>query len=222
MTSLDNSLIHQLIANPSNFEEQGKAYQLLDEFFSGLPVDILKPLLQHPDPALRRVATWIVSELGEQACCILEAVAPLTESQDRHIAYYSLETVANCATGKDAHYFVRIARALESADKIIQFLAMRLLLWADASQLETSALSIREVEFIAEHREGLSLLADLDSADPNKILQMLKKQNHISAKYGSIAAKRLYLKYPELLVEAAGTHDPEIKKFLDDNTLEKI
>jgi hypothetical protein len=55
---LGNPLIGELLADPAAFQERGRAYQLLEEYFAGLPVQTLRPLLQHTDTLVKYAAVW--------------------------------------------------------------------------------------------------------------------------------------------------------------------
>ena len=64
--SLGSKLIHELLTDSAKFNEEGRSYQLLKEYFDEFPLETLRPLLSNNDPLVRRAAVWIVSELGEE------------------------------------------------------------------------------------------------------------------------------------------------------------
>lgn len=213
-TFLGNPLIAELLANPSKFKQDGRAYQLLEEYFSGLSVDTLRPLLRHEDSLVRHAAVWVASELGDQASALLDDATPLIESNDRFQSYHALEIAAVCAIGPQVDRFVNVARGLESGDGVIRGLTMRLMSRADPSQLEAAAVaSERDPACPEAHKRGLWLLAKGEQADSRDVRELLASDNRLALCYGAIAAKRLREKCPELLEHATTLPDATVSKF---------
>lgn len=212
---LGNPLIGELLADPAAFKERGRAYQLLEEYFAGLPVQTLRPLLQHPDMLVKYAAVWVASELGQQASMVLDDVVPLVDSDDRFLSYHALEIIAVCAIGNLADRFIGIPRALESRDDVIRVLAMRLMTRAHPTQLEAAAdLAGRITGSKDVHRRGLLLLEGCESRDHEDVRRMLSDENPVARMYGAIAANRLRESSPELLQAAAELADPSISRFV--------
>ena len=67
MSHEPNQLIEAMLADPIAFEEQGRANELLKHYFSGFPLDTLRPLLRSENVAVQRNASFIASELGSRA-----------------------------------------------------------------------------------------------------------------------------------------------------------
>jgi hypothetical protein len=211
---LGNPLIGELLADPAVFKERGRAYQLLEEYFAGLPVQTLRPLLQHTDTLVKYAAVWVASELGQQASTVLDDIVPLVDSDDRFLSYHALEIIVACAIGNLADRFIGIPRALESRDDVIRVLAMRLLTRAHPTQLEAAAgLADRITGCKDVHRCGLLLLARCESGDHEGVRRMLSDDNPVAQMYGAIAANRLGENSPELLQAAAELADPSISRF---------
>jgi len=212
---LENPIIGELLADPVAFKRYGRAYQLLDEYFGGLAVDTLRPLLRHENILVKHAAVWIASELGSQACSMLNDISLLVDSNDRFLTYHVLEIIAVCATGKRVDRFIEIPRALESQDGIIRALAMRLLARADAEQLKAAAsLVVRLESNRTSHRCGLLLLADCESRDSEEIRRFLYADNLIERVYGVVAFKRVRGKFPALLDAALELPDPDVSRFV--------
>ena len=57
-------LINSLTNDPEKFYNEGKSYELLQEYFKGFSKDTLRILLISKDKWIKRVAIWITSELG--------------------------------------------------------------------------------------------------------------------------------------------------------------
>lgn len=209
------SLVAELLANPARFNEQGRAYQLLQGYFHGYPLETLRPLLAHEDELVQRAAIWIVSELGEQGCTLLHDVVPLMNSGNRYIRYHALEVAIVCAIGEDVDEFTHVARALQSDDDVIRGLAMRLVANADPSQLE-AGLRLTGTALGEAHRKGLQQLSRGDSLKPEEVSEMIVADDSLTRRYGAIAAKRLSRRYPELIVSAESSVDPDVRRLAND------
>lgn len=213
-TFLGNALIGELLEDPAKFNEQGRAYQLLQDYFQGHPVETLRPLLAHDNDLVQRAAVWIVSELGEQGCALLDDVVPLINSHDRYIAYHALEIAIICAVGKKSDRFINIVRALQSDDEVIRVLTMRLIANADQSQLEAGYQLAGTEEGLSEtHQKGLEHLSHCVLLKAEDVLQMISADDPLTRRYGAITAKRLLGKFPELIMNVARNPDPDISRF---------
>lgn len=211
----DNPLVSELLENPLAFKERGRAYQLLQEYFAGLPVSTLRPLLHHDDNLVKHAAVWIASELGDQACDLLDDVIPLMNSGDRFLCYHTLEIAVVCAIGARADRFCVIPQALESRDDVIQGLAMRLLTRAESTQLEAAVHCVDRIPSNkALHKRGLSLLVGYKPPEPSDVARMLQHDEVILRMYGAIAVKRRGMRSPELLQRAAMLTDKSIARFV--------
>lgn len=203
-TPLGNALIAELLTDPERFKQEGRAYRLLEECFSGMPVATLRPLLRHDIALVRHAALFVASELGTQASELLDDVIALTTSGDRYECYHALEIVAVCAIDSQADDFFAVPAAMMSNDVVIQGLAMRLMARSDLSQL-MAALTVVEggVVHADEHRRGLNLLVSGERANPDEIKRMLSSESQLARCYGVIAAKRLHDINPTLWETAA-------------------
>jgi HEAT repeat protein len=212
--SLGQELTAELVDDSKRFFESGKAYQLLQEFFNGFSLEMLRSLLPSNDLYVRRTAVWIVSELGSGGCELIEEVLQLRNDKDRYVQYHVLEIIAVCALGKEDGAFAHVVRSLESDDEVLRSLAMRLVSKAQIAQLkstlETFDLSL---ESDRPHAKGLLDLADSGLLEERDVLKMLNDTNPIVRKYGAMAAKRLQQQLPALIVRASESTDADIRKF---------
>src|SRR5258705_7826724 len=164
--SLGKRLIAELLDDSKGFFESAKAYELLQEFFGGLALGSLRPLLTSNDQYIRRTALWITSELGPRGCDLIGEVLQLQDDPDRYIQYHVLEIIAVCAHGEQSGAFAHVARSLESQDDVLRILAMRLISNAEPAQLKSAADSFdfsRRPEQL--HAKGLLDLATSESLD---------------------------------------------------------
>jgi len=213
-TILVNPLIVELLADPVSFRQRGRTHPLLKEYFAGLPVETLRPLLAHADIVVNQAAIWVASELGNKGCTLLDDVIPLMRKGDRYLTYHVLEVVVVCAIGDNVDRFILIPQALGSDDDVIRTLAMRLLARSDQSQLEGAVRLAGSIDPPNDvHQRGLSLLATCESRDPEDVRRMLTEDEPFARIYGAIAAKRLRVMHPDLQQIAAELADKSVSRF---------
>ena len=213
--SVGEQLIQELLANPSKFDHRGRAYQLLQEYFRGLPLETLRPLLSNEDAIVKKAAVWVVSELGKDASTLIHDVIPLLQESDRRIKYHALESVMVCSVDENVDEFVHVARALESDDEEIRRLAMRLIGNANTTQLVAAVKLLRSGSDLDRlHEQGLSAVLKAQSLDIGQIHRMIASEKPLVRKYGAIAAKRTFHKHPELIAAAASSADADVRQFV--------
>lgn len=203
-TNSGEKLIEELLADPEPFFEAGRGYDLLQEYFRGLPLDTLRPLLRSPDYPVQRVASFILTELGSKAVEVVEDALPLLALHDRNLSYDVLESIAVCSEYAHPEWLIHLAETLESDDDVLAKLAMFLL-----SQVSTSELAAaRDAATKPAHREGLDALLS-DRLDENAARTMLHDAKPLTRRYGAIAAKRLNA--TSVVAEFPKSDDPAIQ-----------
>lgn len=212
--SAAKQLIDQLLTDPKEFNETGNAYQLLQCFFKGFPVETLRPLLGHSDAFVRRSATFVTSEIGKNAKDLVRDIALLVRDPDPHTQWYALESVMVCAYGEDVDQFVFVVRELENKDDSIAVLTMGLMSNASSSQLEAALEECHLLGASADiHEQGISCLLN---ASAENIRNMLDDPEPLKRKYGAIGAKRLFSSFPTLLELASTNSDVSVRGFSKD------
>jgi hypothetical protein len=207
-------LIAELLSDPVAFDEQGKAYQLLQRYFQGLSTETLRPLLTHPDGLVRRSASFVATELGDQACDLLEEVIPLVHDIDPYVQWGSLETIMLCSSNRAPDKLTLVIREFENHNDSIRRLAMRLSSKANQTQLESAfRLTASLGNSRPQHERGLSILLRGDTAHDSDVKEMLGSSELVTRKYGAVAAKRLFELYPNLLQDAAQNSDSDVSRF---------
>ena len=210
------ALIQELNADPIRFFEKGKSYDLLQQYFEGASLDTLRSLLKSENQVIRRVAIFVTSELGKQGCSLLDEVIPLLQEEDRYITYHALEVMTACSA-VDARVVLNVVACLESADQVIRVLAMRLLAKIDVKGIDAAAqisgLLVRSNDL---HKKYLIKLGNLEALEPQAIAIMIEDSNPIARKYGAIAAKKVFGRYPDLMTVVYSSADADLKKFGDD------
>jgi hypothetical protein len=209
-------LINDLLVDPSKFDEDGRAYALLQSYFTGLPLDTLRPLLRSEDVFVQRAASFIASELGRRASSLVDDIVPLVTSTDRNVQWYAMEALAVCSEGEHVGKFAYLVRMLESADGALRRLAMRLMANADVSQIEATRRFLETCGGSRQaHQQALLTLVAGSRVDPLVVTTMMKDADAVVRRYGAIAARRLVREYPNLMLEARASDDPDLRNFCE-------
>lgn len=200
---MTNQLIEELLAGPEAFEDAGRGYELLQEYFHGLSHETLPPLLGSSVPAVKRIATYLLSELGRDARDVVDDAIPLLDCDDRDVTYYVMEAIAVCSDVERPERFAHVLGMLNCKDSVLRQLSMYL-----ASRVaEGTLLSGVDAVVDPTHAIGRSLL--LSRADADVIGRTLDDPDLITRSYAAIAAKRS--KASELLAKMAASDDEEIR-----------
>ena len=91
---MKSRIIENLMSSPSA-NTDGEAFELLNEFLTGLPLEELTPLLQSGNASIRKTAAFICSELGKDSLPILSHIKPLLSDEDHFTRWYALEAIAS-------------------------------------------------------------------------------------------------------------------------------
>lgn len=207
-------LVNELYDNSSKFYDNGNSYQLLQEYFNGYPIDTLIPLLSHKDPWIKRVAVWIVSELGIKGFSLIDDVIPLLYDDDRYVIYHALEIITVCSVRENIKNFPIVVPFIESNDDVIRILAMRLISNADSEQLQAGMVFFDSKDSSHQlHYEGLLKLLDFNQLTHKEVFFMINNREPLIRKYGIMVAKKLFKKFPNLIIDAMSNTDPDISTF---------
>jgi hypothetical protein len=208
-------LIGQLLEDPTAFFEKSAAYQLLQEYLHGHPVDTLRPLLRDERVMVQRAATFVVNELGNAGCMMLPDVLPLVESPDRHVAYDALEIAASCSAAKAAVTFSAVCRALSRDDQALRSLAMRLIARVDDDTLRACVPAFTNE---ADHMTGLDLLIRKQHLSAEMLGESLAGPSPVVRRYAAVAAVRSADAFPDVIERLRSEDDPDLRRFVEDMT----
>jgi hypothetical protein len=206
-------LIGQLLDDPTDFFEKNAAYQLLQEYFHGYPVETLRPLLRDERVMVQRAATFVVNELGGKGCALISDVIPLIEASDRHVAYDALEIVAGCSAAGSRELFALVCRALARDDHALRGLAMRLMVRADDEMLRACLpLFVGQVDDAA----GIDLLLRKRNVSVGSLTGLLDGPNPVARRYAAVAAVRSRDAFPEVIERLRSDADPDLRRLVED------
>ena len=173
-----NILINEMLKETDSFVENGKGYDLLQEYFNGYSLDTLVPLLNSENNSIQGEAIWIVSELGERGCSyLLDSIIPLLAHDDNGIRYFALECIFLGSYSSRFDDSIYLIDSMESEVEYISFSAMHLLSNANQSQLE----ACKNIDLYIEHSignyeqhlEGIKTLLDFDRLNKQSIISTL-------------------------------------------------
>lgn len=179
-------LIDMMKADPEGFHSSGKAYDLLQFYFHGYPLDTLRPLLQSGNRYILRCVSFIASELAIQAWPLAEEMIPLLQSEDPHIVWDAVEVLAVCSVDGKVSLYSHIVRMLESGFPPIRELAAWLMSRAEVSQLIAARQWFEKQPDGALHSIGLGVL--LGDQGPSESAE--HASNDLLRLYAEIAAER--------------------------------
>lgn len=211
-------MINDLLKDPKKFFDEGKSYDLLQEYFTGISVSSLDLLLKHENLIVKRVAIWIVSELGDKAITLKESVLSLLQEKDRYLQYYTFESIMLFSASRAKSLFHYLMLSLESDDDVIRKLGMHLISNASNIQLEEA---IQYYSKIGEqiHTKGLALLLNTQASE-KQIESMFFRKNKISPRYIAIFLKQNIKsinqeKQEKILTLLDKANDSSVKIFLN-------
>lgn len=206
-----DDLVQRLLADPSAFYQNGESYELLQAYFSGREIESLRPLLRNSEALVRRVASFVLSEIGVSAIALIDDAVALLGDDDAHVRWNALESVMVCAVDGELSKFIIVPRQMQNENASIRRLAMRLVSNASDDQLESG---IENCETLGEsgklHKRGLSVLIANSIED---VALLIDDSNSLLCKYGAIGGKRLYQKSASLLGMAAESSCSDARRF---------
>lgn len=207
-------LIELLKKDKEKFRKEHGGYQLLQEYFYGLSKETLRDLLSYEDKDIRALALWIISELGKTATDLLGEVVSQMNDDDPIICYYSSEIVAFYGTDKYMDDFMRVFDFFEHSNAKIRTLSMSIISRLSASRIqEAYAYSVNNKILGDSHEKGLLSLIHVNTLTPSDITAMITSDDSIIRKYGVIAARKVYKKYPEIIKESVNSEDLDVQDF---------
>lgn len=204
-------LIGQLLVAPGVFNGN----ELLNEYFKGYPLATLRPLLSSTNKEVRRIAVWLVSELGSRGEFLMDAVQKLLNAEDdRYIRFYALDMIAACCAATKPVPYHALVRSLEDPDQCIRGHAMFLISNADQHLLEATLESNPDFHpSTQQHIEGLTLLTT-PHVSAAEIMKNLNAARPLIRRYAAIAAWRSRATSPDLLPRLAAASDDDIQAFV--------
>ena len=201
-------LIELVKKDKETFRKEHGGYQLLQEYFYGLSKETLRDLLSCEDKDIRELALWIISELGKTATDLLGEVVSQMNDDDPIICYYSSEMIAFYGTDRYMDDFMKVFGFFEHSNAKTRSLSMFIISRLSASRMqEAYTYSVNNKILGDSHEKGLLSLIHVNTLTPSDITAMIHSDDSIIRKYGVIAARKVYEKYPEIIEESVNSED---------------
>lgn len=184
--------------------------ELLSQFFSGYPLDKLRPLLHSQSKRTAEDATWLASELGSLGASLLDEVPRLLGHPLRGVRFDALDVVLVNATADHGALLADAVLLISDPDRAVRWQALQFLARATDEQLAASVSCQRE--------EGTAALTAwlLGPPPPEEIIARLKAPGRLTRSFAAVATARTYHLDPMPLQRAAEATDREVSTFADD------
>jgi hypothetical protein len=206
--------IEELKNDPEMFCKERKPYALLQEYFKGFSKETLRALFYFENKDIRQVAIWITSELGRNGIDLLKEVVTQVNDADPHIRFWAMEIVAHFAFGEYFDEFIKVISYLEHSDQKIRRSVMLIISGLSGSRIHEACVYLANKNILSDsHKKGLLSLVDVNALTPPEITHMIESDDAIIRKYGIVAARKLYKKYPQIIDEAMNAQDLDVREF---------
>lgn len=161
----------------------------------------LRPLLQSPDPAVAKAATWVASELGDRAAPLLDLVPGLLAHELRYVRFFALDVVL---VAGDAQLVARGIELCGDPDEAVRWKAMLFLSRLSAGQLGAAVPYLRD--------EQMRVLTSW-LVSPSDVAARLSDPDSLTRRFAVVAAVRTR----SFLDEATASADTEFATFARDH-----
>jgi hypothetical protein len=210
MHSEGNQLLEQVEAGAGD----AVAHRLLQQFFSGYPVDNLRRLLESNAEHAVRVGAWIASELGARALPLLQNIAPLLHHRSRYVRFFLLDPVLVCAGHEDGPILASAVGLLRDVDDAVRWKALQFITRATSQQL-ASSIAFQGDSQLAQLTEWLVNL-DGHPDKSGEIEERLNADASIDRLFAAAAAVRNAQYDLAPLRRAAASLDNDVKSFAEE------
>jgi len=136
-------LIDHLLSHPDSCESDGVAYELLNEYFRGSPIETLRVLLSSSDDRLVGEATWIASELPELGKPLLKDVRGLLGHQSKKVRFWAVLCVLLWADSSNGCELASAIPLVDDIEKGVRWQAMGFLSMTSREQLQAALAQLR-------------------------------------------------------------------------------
>lgn len=193
------------------------ASRLLDEFFSGYPVEKLNQLLRSDNERIVEAGAWIASELGQLAKPLIDELGRLLIHPSSSVRFDVLDSVLVAATEEDGPTIALAVQTLDDAERGVRWKAMNFLARASDAQLAAS-LAHMDKPSIAELT---SWLLDCDqNTDATAVIARIQDSNRRVRLFAAAAAARIGPRNSSALLRAVESSDIEVRSFAADRVRE--
>lgn len=207
-------LVANLVSDPVGSESDGRATQLLEEYYRGAPVGSLRSLMQSQDERLEGEAAWIGSELPNAGRGLLDGMTKLLNSRSRKARFFAVDCIQSWSVpALDGSALSKALSLVNDDDRAVRWKVLCFLATADREQLEAAA------TFLSWHEPSSAYLPSLNwllspNATTSQAIQRIGSDDLYERRLAAVAAARL--KDRGALMIAARSLDEEVAQFAKD------
>lgn len=207
------TLLQALLADP---QDEDRAMQLLRRLHEGGDEGIVVQLLRHNTIKLAELGAWLASELGSQCAAIYPDVVMHLRHPCWRVRFWLIDCVLACAGEQQAADLATVTMLLDDENSAVRWKAMQFLARASTQQLELARDWLSAQSRQADLVRSVSVLADVDAGEYDKILPLIHHQRALFRKLGVVAAVRARGAQRHLLDVAMASDDEEVRSFAKD------
>jgi hypothetical protein len=206
-------LLKYIIKRP----DDGSAWNdLLPYFSDGISPEYLRCLLYSDNEKLISGATWLISELGNEATILIDDMEHFLEYPELGVRYWSLNYFISVSNTYELskHHILKILSILENKyeDELVKSTAMLFVSYAPIKILYEIFHDMENQTPQSYHCYALKLfLKNINKID--EIEKLLTDKELLVRIYMAIAASNHFITTPKLLLKALLSRDKEIKRF---------
>jgi len=123
------------------------AYDLLQEFFAGYPVDRLQLLLKSENHTAVEAGAWIASELGDDAAAVLDDLVTLLEHPSATVRFYAADSIFGCARADRGDAIAEAIKLIDDPDGGVRWRVMDSMARTSRSKLLAGAAHLDGAEY---------------------------------------------------------------------------
>jgi len=120
-------------------EDVGKLiWDAYGEFYTGFPIENLRPLLVSPSERVVGRGAFLANELGWRARALTSEIAALMDSSNAGIRFDAIGALTDCSTSKDGEILGKLLQHLEDPDRGVRWRMVQFIRLSRAPQLRAA------------------------------------------------------------------------------------
>jgi hypothetical protein len=202
--------VDELVSRIISVGDDEATRELLDEFYSGHPIQGLRRLLQSDKESAVEAGAWIASELGDAVAPIIPELYRLTSHPSKRVRFFVLDALLNAGTPEYGEALAAAVERIQDPDEVVRWKAMNFLARASDGQLTAS------LGFISRSDVASAIRWLLDSdrrLDTLAVVHRLEHSDQLSRHVAAATAVRLASRDDTALKRAVACLDREINSF---------
>ena len=199
-----------LIATIAGGRNDEAAHALLAEFFAGLPIVELRPLLLSENEETVKTAAWIASELGGNAQPLLPELEELLGHPSKYVRFFLLDAVLAAATDANGPLIAKAVGLISDPEVSVRWKTMNFLTRANPAQLVAACAPLAGTATA----DLVTWLVDLRKPSASALIaERLRADDRTTRLFAAVAAARIAADGSSALQNAAQSTDSEVSSF---------